>query len=174
MLKSSNGNICRVTGHLCRKSPHKGHWRGALIFSLICVWINGWVNNGDACDLRRHRAHYDSNDGSFPSKFRYTNATTIWFILFFVRCQCTKGFIFNLNISELFVRLVDLMKDPPWNTNSLYGAHAIQLQLFCVLCGEQHLDIIFNLDILVYDDKVKKRTIRKATYLIWCIIQWVE
>ena len=26
-------------------SPHKGQWRGALIFSLICVWINGWVNN---------------------------------------------------------------------------------------------------------------------------------
>ena len=24
-------------------SPHKGQWRGALIFSLICVWINDWV-----------------------------------------------------------------------------------------------------------------------------------
>ena len=40
-------------------SPHKGHWRGALMFSLICVWINGWVNNGEAGDLRRYRAHYD-------------------------------------------------------------------------------------------------------------------
>ena len=39
-------------------SPHNGQWRGAL-FSLICAWINGWVNNGDAGDLRRHRAHYD-------------------------------------------------------------------------------------------------------------------
>ena len=27
--------------------------------SLICAWTNGWVNNHDACDLRRHRAHYD-------------------------------------------------------------------------------------------------------------------
>ena len=26
---------------------------------LICAWINGWVNNGEASDLRRHRAHYD-------------------------------------------------------------------------------------------------------------------
>ena len=26
-------------------SPHKGQWRGALMFSLICAWINGWVNN---------------------------------------------------------------------------------------------------------------------------------
>ena len=40
-------------------SPHKGQWRGALIFSLICAWINGWLNNRDAGDLRRHGAHYD-------------------------------------------------------------------------------------------------------------------
>ena len=31
----------------------------ALMFSLICSRINGWVNNGDAGDLRRHRAHCD-------------------------------------------------------------------------------------------------------------------
>ena len=40
-------------------SPHKGHWRGALMFSLICVWINGWLNNREAGDLRRYRAHCD-------------------------------------------------------------------------------------------------------------------
>ena len=40
-------------------SPHKGQWRGALMFSLICVWIIGWVNNHGAGDLRRYRAHYD-------------------------------------------------------------------------------------------------------------------
>ena len=42
-------------------SPHKGQWRGALMFSLICVWINVWVNNREAGDLRRHRGHYDVN-----------------------------------------------------------------------------------------------------------------
>ena len=41
-------------------SPHKGQWRGALMFSLICAWINGWVSNREAGDLRRHRAHYDA------------------------------------------------------------------------------------------------------------------
>ena len=40
-------------------SLHKGQWRGALMFSLICVWTNGWVNNRDAGDLRRYRAHCD-------------------------------------------------------------------------------------------------------------------
>ena len=40
-------------------SRHKGQWRGALMFSLIWAWMNGWVNNGEAGDLRRHRSHYD-------------------------------------------------------------------------------------------------------------------
>ena len=42
------------------KSQHKGQWRGALMFSLICTWIKGWVNNGEAGDLRRYRAHFDT------------------------------------------------------------------------------------------------------------------
>ena len=29
------------------------------MFSAICAWINGWVNNRDAGDLRRYRAYYD-------------------------------------------------------------------------------------------------------------------
>ena len=40
-------------------SPRKAQWRAALMFSFICAWTNGWVINQDACDLRRHRAHYD-------------------------------------------------------------------------------------------------------------------
>ena len=40
-------------------SPHKGQWRGALMFSLICAWTNDWVNNRYPGDLRRHRAHWD-------------------------------------------------------------------------------------------------------------------
>ena len=41
-------------------SQQKGQWRGTLMFSLICAWINGWVNNREAGDLRRNRAHYDA------------------------------------------------------------------------------------------------------------------
>ena len=64
-MASSNGNIFRTTGHLCgeftgpRWIPRKGQWREALVFSLICVWINDWVNNREAGDLRCYRAHYD-------------------------------------------------------------------------------------------------------------------
>ena len=39
--------------------PHKGQWRGALMFSLICVWISGWVNYREAGDSRRYHIHYD-------------------------------------------------------------------------------------------------------------------
>ena len=46
---------------------HRSRWitltkandAGALVFSLICAGINGWVNNREASDLRRHRAYYD-------------------------------------------------------------------------------------------------------------------
>ena len=40
-------------------SPHKGQWRRALVCSLFCACISGWINNRTAGDLRRYRAHYD-------------------------------------------------------------------------------------------------------------------
>ena len=60
MMTSSNGNIFHVIGHLCGEFPGlRGQWRGALMFSLIRAWINGWENNREAGDLRRQRAHYN-------------------------------------------------------------------------------------------------------------------
>ena len=40
-------------------SPHKSHWHRALMFSLICAWVNSWVSNRDTGDLRCHHAHYN-------------------------------------------------------------------------------------------------------------------
>ena len=37
----------------------KGQWRRALMFSLICAWINSWVNKREPGDLSRHSSHYD-------------------------------------------------------------------------------------------------------------------
>ena len=62
MMTSSNGSFPRywpLCGVSPVNSPHKGYWRGALIFFFICAWTNVWVNNRDAGDLRRHRAYYD-------------------------------------------------------------------------------------------------------------------
>ena len=55
MMTSSNGNIFRSPVNF----PHKGQWRGALMFTLICARKNGWVNTGEAGDLRRYLPHYD-------------------------------------------------------------------------------------------------------------------
>ena len=66
MMTSSNENIFRVTGPLCGKFT--GHrWipltkasdAGLWCFLWSATWINGWVNNREAGDLSRHRAHYD-------------------------------------------------------------------------------------------------------------------
>ena len=51
--------FARGIHRLPMNSPHKGQWRGALMFSLICASTNSWANKWDTGDLRRRRAHYD-------------------------------------------------------------------------------------------------------------------
>ena len=53
-------------------SPHKGQWRGAFMFSLICFLMNDWVNNGEAGDLRRYLIHYDVTVMRRPIGRHYT------------------------------------------------------------------------------------------------------
>ena len=58
MMMSSTWNIFCVTGPLWGEfTGHrwipltKGQWRGALMFSLICAWTNGWANHRDTITL---------------------------------------------------------------------------------------------------------------------------
>ena len=51
--------LCAGNSPVPVNSPHKGQWCGALMFSLIWAWINDWVNNCEAGDLRCHHGHYD-------------------------------------------------------------------------------------------------------------------
>ena len=94
-------------------SPHKGQWHGALMFSLICIWINGWVNNREAGDLRRHRAHYDvivmamySVLASFPS----TSVSQVYM-------QITRfSFDHDVKISDL--RKSEVLNSVTWHDGS--------------------------------------------------------
>ena len=52
LLALSAGNS-PVTGEF----PSQNQWCRALMFSLICAWINGWANNRESGDLRRHHVH---------------------------------------------------------------------------------------------------------------------
>ena len=67
--------ICAGNSPVTGEFPAQSQWHGALMFSLIRAWINGWINNVEAGDLRRHRAHYDvivmiSNP--------HSNDTSVW------------------------------------------------------------------------------------------------
>ena len=73
-----------VTGEFPTQRPVARSF--AVLF--ICSWINGWVNNGEAGDLRRHRAHYDgiimtyqrTNPVPFvnPSKHQWNGISSFW------------------------------------------------------------------------------------------------
>ena len=82
--------------------PHKGQWRGALMFSLICAWINGWVNNHEAGDLRYHRAHYDIVISMYLCRIicsEYANEFSCSTLLSGMALSlCQNLFIININL----------------------------------------------------------------------------
>ena len=65
MVTSSNGNIFHVTGPLCGEfTDHRWIPLTKASDARLCCFLwsapnNDWVNNREAGDLRRHRAHYD-------------------------------------------------------------------------------------------------------------------
>ena len=66
IMTSSNGNFFRVTDHLCREftGPQWITHTKASDAELWCFlwsapWINGWLCNREAGDVRCNRAHYD-------------------------------------------------------------------------------------------------------------------
>ena len=82
-------------------SPHKGQWRGALMFSMICAWMNGWVNNREADDLGSHSAH---NDVTVMG--RDVTSEVHWNTLLLVGYLCLGWFI---SIKILFEKWVHML-----------------------------------------------------------------
>ena len=88
--------------------------------SFICVWINGWVNNGEAGDLRRHRTHYDVIVMSVQCLFYLLtqkllpNATYLYFHLcytksfFAVYYTCILGRLLFETITDLYDYFADM------------------------------------------------------------------
>ena len=83
-------------------SPHKGQWRGALMFSMICASINGWVNNCEACDLRHHRPHYDVTDAKITDVAYLTVIRVLYFSLISWHFH-TDSFTIILNVGGWFI-----------------------------------------------------------------------
>ena len=53
--------LCAGSSLVTGEFPAQGPVPRRFDVSLISAWINGWVNNHEEDDLRRHRAHYDVN-----------------------------------------------------------------------------------------------------------------
>ena len=100
--------ICAGNSPVPVNSPHKGQWRGALMFPLIYAWINAWVNNPEAGDLRRNRAHYD------VSVMHWMNAAS-----FVKKLRCNLNQIINIFCQEYMLenvacQMVAILFLPQW------------------------------------------------------------
>ena len=139
--------LCAGKSPVPVNSQHKGQWRGALIFSLICAWINYWVNNCQAGDLRRLCGHYDVNVTSYWSMLQRDHLSISLYLLRLMSCglfgwkrgqfTCTPGFnvLKNMHIHycseihwvfHLYIFIVII----------LLSIFAIQNAMFCNYCGK--------------------------------------
>ena len=78
-------------------SPLKGQWRGALVFSLIRAWINGWVNNGETGDLIRHRAYYD--DTVMSQYFIFPDDVVFCWLNYLLQLLWTNQWYYKLGVT---------------------------------------------------------------------------
>ena len=86
MMTSSNGNISTLLALCAGNSPVTGKFplqrpvTRALMFSLICTWTSGWVDNRDAGGLKHHRTHYDVTVifSRFPCVVFISGSNPIW------------------------------------------------------------------------------------------------
>ena len=74
-------------------SPHKRQCRGAVVFSLIWLWTNRWVNNRDAGDLRRHGAHYDVIVMTWKTSYQFWFEDFDYDIFFGYAMRCLRYYV---------------------------------------------------------------------------------
>ena len=122
MMTSSNGNnflhywpFVQGIHRWPVNSPHKDQWRGALIFSLICAWINGWISNRETSNFRRHRAHNDVTVMLLQLANRsnlYTNNTLEIWNIFRKKDTVPQTFHWLWHLSYIFTCYVNFVSCP--------------------------------------------------------------
>ena len=121
-------------------SHHKGQWRGALMFSLICAWINAWVNNREAGDLIRHRAHYDVTVMNFQQPIvlkSYGIVSSL--VLCCLSCVVSAGPFPHIQLTQLILQWRHDEGDRVSNDrrlnglfNRLFGCRSKKISKLCV------------------------------------------
>ena len=128
--------LCAGNSPVPVNSPHKGQWRGALMFSLICAWTNGCVNNREAGDLRRHRAHCDvivMNSETVSMSWRH--GYTYWVHVAYNKVWCGQWSrslyipFQHLRLRPSRLHLVEI-SDPPINV--------VSSETRCILLQRRH------------------------------------
>ena len=115
------------------------------MFSLICVWTNVWVNNRDACDLRRNRDHHDvtTHRNTHPrnQSSHMTNSFSVSVHNLFTQRALeifSKWNILN-DITPLFLQLSSMLLHPT-----------------CPKFQSRSLDILNDPSVLCYMKHIKK------------------
>ena len=101
MMTSSNGNISALLAICVENSPVAGEFPTQRPVPrnfddlYICVWKNGWENNREGGDLRRHCAHYDVTVMCRCIGLTWSDDISFWVLYVILKWNIFK--IFKLN-----------------------------------------------------------------------------
>ena len=127
-------------------SPHKGQWREALMFSLICAWLNGWVNNHGAGDLRRHRSHYDVIVMINREMWSVFCGPTHCFMFCLSQCSGVWNIILYWTALKRHLALVLIIIHTfSWKKKNLFHILSAKCQLLCSSSKYQNLSLMEKL-----------------------------
>ena len=177
---ATNGNVTSLTSHddvikwkhFARYwpfvyFPHKGQWRGALMFFFIFAWTNGWGNNRYDGDFRRHRAHCNvtviipSVSPTLAIDYvRQLLCVTLWCIQKEVPLSNWKH---PFPINHWMVRL-------KWQTRNLSQRNQVYLAICCSrdtgeISGDDYLIVFFRFH---NKDKLIAEAEKSTTHLVRC------
>ena len=131
-------------------SPRKGQWRGALVFSVIDAQINGWVNTGEAGDLRSHHTHYDvivmyTCNTLFNSfrpgdacigRWNWSSSALVLVLRLLGQDQCwsNASWIIKTNFSKIeSSHKIQLSRKFIWTCSLQNGHHFVQSAICCLV-----------------------------------------
>ena len=155
-MKTFSGVLAICAGNSPVNSPHKGHWRGALMFSLICALKTVEWTIVRLGDLRRHRVHYHVIVMVQEiSKFIVPKASwrlvgselqskkkPKWYKMIFKTFKTnfvfSKNFLFTQNILNKYLLLNSFWpKDAIWRQK--YGSTLAQAKACCLTAPSHYL-----------------------------------
>ena len=152
--------LCAGNSPVLVNSPHKGQWRGALMFSLICARIKDWVNNREAGDLRRHHGQYDAN-------------------VMLIKGNCIMHYLMTrwqgrtLSMSNKWCLLPEYHYKDDKIDNFLHGYKRMKIYIISkYVLGVKHREFPAMVAMLHVSDVVVVMHIQPSAVITWCNVSW--